>query len=226
MFKIKDFYHLHKSKILYACYLLFLNLAILCFLLMILGYFQALDVSLIINFNWLFAIVVFSLLIAFISKYNLNLYDNRESSLMDTIFQVSPYFFLAILIVLALNQFLKLDFLLDRNIHLVILGIAFGFLAFYKNRDRIEQEIEDEKTKEEQEEERRKQEFSYKFPRINRIWGLRGIVKWMYKEEWWYSWGLVAIVILGFVLRVWNVGQLGLNIDEQFAYSVAKSIIG
>src|SRR3989344_8313792 len=214
MFKIKDFYHLHKTKILKSLYLLFLNLAILCFLLMVLGYFQALDVSLIISFNWLFGIVVFSLLITVISKYNLDLYGNKESSIIDTIFQVSPYFFLAILIVLALNQFLKLDFLLDRNIHLVILGIAFGFLAFYKNRDRIEQEIEDEKANEEKEEERRKEEFAYMFPRINKIWGLRWIVKWMYKEGGKYILFLIVLIIYASIIIYQNLGSHNLYHDE------------
>ena len=222
--RIKEFYGVHKTKILKSLYLLFLNLAILCLLLIIWGYFQILDVSLIISFNWLFGIVVFSLLIAFISKYNLDLYDNRESQTIDTIFQVSPYFFLAILIVLALNQFLKLDFLLDRNIHLVILGIAFGFLAFYKNRDRIEQEIEDEKNQEELAEKRRADQFAFKFPRINRIWGLRWIVKWMYKEGGKYILFLIVLIIYASIIIFQNLGSHNLYHDEQWHIQVIKSL--
>ena len=119
-----------------------------------------------------------------------------------------------ILLIIALDQFLNLDFLVQRDFHLIILAIAFGFLAFYKDKDIIEKELEDEKDEEERAEKKRFEEFGYKFPRINKIWGLRRFVRWMYKEGWLYSLGLIAMVILGFTLRVWNVGNIDLVNDE------------
>ncbi len=114
--------------------------------------------------------------------------------------------FLLSLIVLVINQFLKRQFILDYQIPIISFSIALGVLTFYSNRDKVETELEEEKKKEESEEKRRGAEFGKKFPRLNRIWGVRGVVRWMYAEGWWYSWGLVAIVVLGFVLRIRNLG--------------------
>lgn len=55
--------------------------------------------------------------------------------------------------------------------------------------------------------------FQQAFPRINRIWGVKWLIRWMYKEGWWYS-GLLLIIIavsLGFMLN--HLGQF-MSVDE------------
>src|SRR3989344_8219364 len=118
------------------------------------------------------------------------------------------YMFLLSLIVLALNQFLKRQIILDFQVEIIVLSIVLGVLTFYLSRNRVENELEEEKLREDALEEVRKNEFAQRFPNINKVWVLRGIVKWMYKEGWWYSWGLVAVVLLGFGLRLWRLGEV------------------
>ncbi len=131
--------------------------------------------------------------------------DKREKNPLIYIFS---YLFLLTLIIFTANQFLKNQTITDWIPHLTALSIGFGFLTFYSHRNKVEKEIEDEKTKEEDKEKKRKEEFDKKFPRINKIWGLRSIVKWMYKEGGGYSLALIGIVVLGFLLRIWNLDYL------------------
>jgi hypothetical protein len=214
---IKEYFIKHKEHFNKGFYLFFLNLGIISSILYILNNTTSLNIDIIISSIWLFAISIFSFMIAVVMRYNIG-----KNEYVQTIFEVSPYFFLSILVIIAINQFLKLDFILDRNFHLVILGIAFGFITFYSNRDKVEKELEDEKKKEDEDENRRYGEFPSKFPRINRIWGLRSIVRWMYKEGWWYSFGLLGIVLIGFVLRVTKAGYFPYLRDEFNILSEAK----
>lgn len=187
------------DKIYKSFYLFLLNLGIVSLVLFVLHKLSLLRVDLIFNESWLFAILIFSFTFCIAVKDKLNRSRYLTNRNIETIFEVSPYFFLSILIILAVNQFLKLDFLISRNFHIVVLGIAFGFLAFYRNRDRIENELEDEKKKEEEKERDRANDFEYKFPRINRIWGIRSIVKWMYKEGWSFSipFAIITLIFIG-----------------------------
>lgn len=81
----------------------------------------------------------------------------------------AKYLFLLILIVLAINQFLKRGIINQLNPYLISSAIATGFLTFYSSRERVEREIEDEKTKEEQAEKKRYEEFDKKFKRISKL---------------------------------------------------------
>ncbi len=112
------------------------------------------------------------------------------------------HFFLLSLIVIAVNQFLKRQIIIDNLFYISVLSIGFGFLTFYANRDRVEKEIEDEKEKEGEAEKKREEEFEGKFPRINKIWGLRSVVRWMYREGWWYVIILLAILIIFTAIKV------------------------
>lgn len=214
-----------KEKAYYVAYLFFLNLGIVSLLLFILNSVISLNISLLLSLNWFFSIAVFSLLISFVCKYNLNLINNKPSQFIDSIFETAPYFFFTILVVMVVNQFFKLDFITARNLHLSVFAIAFGFLAFYKNRGRVERELEEEKKEEEREEQKRKQEFEWKFPRISKIWGLRQIVRWMYKEGWWYSVGLILIVISGLILASHNLTILDPYTDEYSHLVSAKDLV-
>ncbi len=64
---------------------------------------------------------------------------------------------------------------------IIVFAIVSGSLLFYANKDKIES-IEEEQEKELFEEEERKKEFGSKFPRVNKIPVVRGVVKWMYGE--------------------------------------------
>lgn len=215
---------MRKYQLNRAGYFLFLNLAIISAVLIGLKIFSIIDQNIFLSKNTLSVILIASITATIVFKSNLDDLRNRNGQFIDSIFQASPYFFLSILIILAVNQFLKIDFITQRNIILTALGVAFGFLAFYKNRDKIEKDLEDEKQKEEDEEKRRYDNFPYKFPTLSRVWGLNGIVRWMYKEGWFYSVGLILIVALGFVLRIWKFNNLGLAFDEVFQVFSANSL--
>jgi len=135
---------------------------------------------------------------------------------------VSSIGFLCLLIIIVANQFY--EFLGDYNNLIYILTMVFGIVTFWLHKE-IAEEVEKEKEEEEAQEEKRKNEFPEKFPTIDSIPIIRPIVKWMYKEGWWYSLALILIVLLGFELRIWNLGYLGLWDDEGQVYIAAKNIL-
>jgi hypothetical protein len=136
------------------------------------------------------------------------------------------HFFLLSLVVIAVNQFLKNKWLIDNLFYISVLSIGFGFLTFYASRDRVEREIKDEKINEERAEKKRAAEFDEKFPRVAKIWGLRSFVRWMHKEGWWYSVGLILIVVLGYLLRIWSLNALSIWTDEATSFLIANRIYG
>ncbi|VVB77911.1 Uncharacterised protein [uncultured archaeon] len=114
----------------------------------------------------------------------------------------SKYLFLLGLVVIAANQFLQRQLINQYMNYITAVVIALGFLTFFASKNRVEKEIEDEKENEKQAEKRRKEDFEYKFPKINRIWGLRSIVKWMYKEGWSFSIPFVIITIIFIGIKI------------------------
>ena len=127
--------------------------------------------------------------------FKINSFNEIEKKDSPIIF-ISKYLFLLTLIVLAINQFLQRPFVTYLTPYIIGLSIASGFLTFYSNKDSVEKELEEEKEKEERDEARRKQDFHNKFPTLNRIPIVRNIVRWMYKEGWWYVLALLLIIIL------------------------------
>ncbi len=85
--------------------------------------------------------------------------------------------------------------------------IVLGFLSLKMTRgkiggiSRINTEVEREKRNENLTERKRKREFPQKFPRINKVPIVRGLIRWMYKEGWKYSIGLIMILILFVSIR-------------------------
>lgn len=138
--------------------------------------------------------------------------------------KVLPYVFLGVLLLLAVNQYFNWTVVSDWNWQIVVLGIITGGLTFWKNRHKINSEMDDEKNQEELTEEIKKREFPDKFPRLNKIWGVRHVAKWMYGEGW-YAWALVGIVILGFVLRIWNLASLVPFTDEYTHLYASKLLV-
>ena len=96
-------------------------------------------------------------------------------------------------------------------------------MTFYSHKNRVEKEIENEKISEEAKEKKRKEEFGERFPFWNKIPVLRSFIKWMYKEGWAYSLGLIAIVILGFVLRIWNLESL-MPFSDEYTHLYASKL--
>jgi uncharacterized membrane protein len=103
----------------------------------------------------------------------------------------------------------------------VAAAIVFGGLAFWYHRDKIAMvsEAAGEAAGEERE---RKSEFGAKFPRVNRIPGIRWFVRWMYKEGWLYSVGLILLLAIGLGLRLWNLGGPSFGDDELITAYAAK----
>jgi hypothetical protein len=254
--RIKEHFISNKEYIRKGFYLFFINLAIVCGLLLIASRLNFLHIDIIVNELWLFVIIISSIVISILLRYNMN--NKRESEFINTIFEISPYFFLSLLVVIALNQFLKLDFLTSRNFYLVVLAIAFGVLTFYKNRDRVEKELEDEKIKEENAEKRRYEEFATKYPKLKKfdfsygvsrswgdgrylVWMFRvllspfvflarlpySLVRWMYGEGWWYSISFFFITICSVIFYIMQWRFINsFWMDEWISVETAKVFLG
>ena len=147
----------------------------------------------------------------------------KKSQHTGMFWKIIPYVFLLVLAILAVNQYFKWSFITDWNWQIVTLGIFAGGLTFWKNRDRVEQEIEQEKNQEELQEEIRKKEFGFRFPTINKIPILRSIVKWMYKEGWAYSIGLIVICLIYLFFLIHGLGSFDLREDE---FQVMDTAVG
>jgi len=126
--------------------------------------------------------------------------------------QVVSYVFLAMLLMLALQSIFPQPSLEWARTPLMIAAVVLGVITFYLNRDKLD-EIEDEARQEEIEENRRAMEFAGKYPRINRVWGVRWIAKGMYKEGWWYSGILILVIGLSIVFMLNHLGQF-MSVDE------------
>jgi hypothetical protein len=157
------------------------------------------------NSKFFFVLFIASVVFYFVQKIRIIPEEARGKS---SIVYYFSHLFLLSLLVIAINQFLERAFITNNLFYISALSIGFGFLTFYANRDRVEREIEGEKISEDKAEKRRGEEFGEKFPRINKIWGLRGIVKWMYKEGWWYGLGLLSIIVLFLGLRFYSMDYI------------------
>ncbi|KAF5423986.1 MAG: 4-amino-4-deoxy-L-arabinose transferase [Candidatus Methanocomedens sp.] len=138
--------------------------------------------------------------------------------------QVVSHAFLGMLLIVVLQSVIPQPPLEWAKTPVMIAAVVLGVVTFYLNRDKLG-EIEEEARQEEIEEKRREMEFAGKYPRINRVWGVKRVVKWMYKEGWWYSGVLLGILLIGGFLRLWNLGKLSLWGDEGTVYIAAKNIL-
>ncbi len=137
--------------------------------------------------------------------------------------QVVSYAFLGMLLIVALQSIFPQPSLEWARTYLMIVAVALGAITFYLNRDKLD-EIEDDTRQEEIEGNRREMEFAGKYPRINRVWGVRWIVKWMYKEGWWYSVFLFVVlaISISFIVHV-DLGGF-LTVDEPRWINTGSSI--
>jgi len=138
---------------------------------------------------------------------------------------VIKHLFILVLIIIVLNQFLKINIVFDFMVYIITLVIVLGFLAFYANNKKIEKELEDEKHTEAYLENKRDAEFPNKFQRINKIPILRNIVKWGYKEGGLYCVGLIIIIAVGLITRIASLKAATLWIDEITSLIAIENII-
>jgi hypothetical protein len=110
-----------------------------------------------------------------------------------------------------------IDNLSKYSFPLTSLTIALGFLLFYFNREKIQEETEKEENEEKLAEEKRLQEFPQRFPIINRIPLLCNFIKWMYKEGWVFSIVLITVLIIFTGIKVlMPLFYTGSYIDEYY----------
>lgn len=134
--------------------------------------------------------------------------------------------FISVLFLICLSAFILLSIFLDmlssiQTYILMFFMVVFGIFIFLFNKDKLE-DIDKITEQEKVEEKRREMEFSVKYQLINKIWVVKWIVKWMYKEGWFYSWALLLIILVGFGLRIWDLGFLSPHQDEYLHLVAAK----
>ena len=134
------------------------------------------------------------------------------------------YAFLGLLLVVAVQPIAAMPLLEWAGTHLMIATVALGAGTFYLNRDELDG-IAEEARQERLKEERRRMGFAEKYPRINEVWELRLIVRWMYKEGWWYGCSVIILLIVGFYIRVYQLGDLSLWWDEMITGSMVRRIL-
>ncbi len=135
------------------------------------------------------------------------------------------YGFIVLLLLVVLQSIAPDTVLLvGLRTYLMVATALLGAVTFYLTRDTLA-DIEVEARQEEIAERKRDAEFVEKYPRVNMVWGLRRVVRWGYKEGWWCSGGLMLMVVVGFGLRIWNLGRLGLTFDEGVGWAVVEGIL-
>lgn len=142
----------------------------------------------------------------------------------QTINPLISYSFLGLLLILALQSIAPEPLLEWGRTPLTVAVVALGAVTFYMNRYKLD-EIGEEARQEEMEEKKREGEFARKYPEINRVWGVRWVVRWMYKEGWWYSGGMILLVFVAFSIRVYNLTILYPYTDEYIHLIAAKSLL-
>lgn len=128
--------------------------------------------------------------------------------------------FLTLLVLLVLEPIFGWGFLQNYQTALIVATIGIGALALWLNRDRIN--LKAETKREDLGEAERKKRFGGTFPKINKIPVLSWLVRWMYKEGWVYSIGLVLLITVGLGLRLWNLGVPSFGDDELITAYAAK----
>jgi 4-amino-4-deoxy-L-arabinose transferase-like glycosyltransferase len=142
----------------------------------------------------------------------------------NKLIKLLPYLFVLTLTALTLTQFFEIEYLINLKLELICLSTGLGSLVFYANRKSIHLQNEHLKRIEQEKENFRLENFSTKYRLISKIPVLRNIIRWAYKEGYGYSLTLLATVALAFALRILNLNNLGLVVDEQFTYETARNL--
>jgi len=128
--------------------------------------------------------------------------------------EVVSYVFLGMLLIVALQSIFPQPSFEWARTPMMIAAVVLGVITFHLNRGKLG-EIEDEARQEKLEENLRMMEFAGKYPRINRVWGVRWIVRWMYKEGWAFTIPLIIISIVFLAIKIgMPIVYTGSYIDE------------
>ncbi len=147
---------------------------------------------------------------------------NSNNARFEEIKKSISYVFLALLLIINMRSLAPV-LMIDWVMPLMLTAVALGGVTFYLNSDKLDA-IEEEVRQEEWEEKRREMEFQDRFPQINRLWGVRWIVKWMYKQGGIYSVSIIILLIIGFSIRLFRLGELSLWWDEIITGEVVARI--
>lgn len=104
--------------------------------------------------------------------------------------------------------------------YLVGLSVVLGVVVFWWNRDRFSDSLERISSREV----RGRIELGRKLRRIGRIAGVGWLIRWMSREGWGYSAGLILVLLVGALLRFWDLGGTGFQVDEIFHAVSADSV--
>jgi len=107
---------------------------------------------------------------------------------------------------------------------LIVIAAISGFFVFFINGKKDGAKIEKDSSNEEIAEQERREEFTQRFPKINKIPLLRNFIRWCYKEGWGYSIGLITIILIGFTARFIGAHIGNINLDEGIHLYDAKLI--
>lgn len=184
-----------------------------------------------VNIFWLdFKVIAFLIVTCILGGIKLLLEHFHKKKDLFLREEVYKYLFLAMLILISLGSFL--DFFSSKMTGLSIITILLGVFVFYYNRDVIDEIEEEKEDEEKAEQKRAKEfdrkfpklawfNFEYGITKnwkekrylvsILRalaapfVWFARlpySFVKWMYKEGWWYSLGLIGILVLFVAVKI------------------------
>ncbi len=146
------------------------------------------------NLNYIFFFIVAINTIFLALKIKEIPENKRKDSKMIYYFS---HFFILSLVIITLNQFLKRQIIIDFLPEITALSIAFGFLAFYAYRNKVEKEVEEETENEEKAEKKRFNEFDDKFPRL-KFFNFKYKIKDAWKNKRYFIW-ILRILISPFI---------------------------
>jgi len=96
--------------------------------------------------------------------------------------------------------------------HLMTAAVLLGVVTFYLNKGKLA-DIETEARQVKIAEKSMDTEFAERYPRVNRVWGMRRVVRWGYTEGWWYVGILALVTIISLGFMVYGLGNF-MTIDE------------
>lgn len=201
------------------------NLFIVSLILIFLDNTTSIKINKFIRLDYLFMTATIFGIIAF--QLWFNKVNEKKKYLFKKIIKHVFLFFLVITIISSLKFELlsPIQQLFHRyQFILALITLILGTLIFIQNRKFIIS-IKGETKKELEEEETRKKNFTKRFPRISKVFGVRCLIKWVYKEDWKYSIPLILLLIISGVLRFWNSGYLLPAQDEYYQINAAKRLI-
>ena len=93
------------------------------------------------------------------------------------------------------------------SVQFIIITTFIGMLVLYLYRDDLNRFSNLEyKDVEKKEYSNRLNEFDEKFPKVGKIPVLSNLVKWGYKEGWGYSFSVLLLLTISFILRIYRLG--------------------